>query len=223
MKLEIKEINKKEWPRRDLYTYFTKIMPTSYSVTVDIDVSETVQFSKANNMKFFAVNLWLISKAVNEISDFRLAETKDKKLIEYNHIVPIFPVFHEDTKIVTNVCADTCQSFEAFLAEYKEQVEAARKTNKFMTSKYPCTPANIFNFSMEPRIRFNSVSESFPLSKEKPVFHPIIIAGKYVLNDGRYVMPVALQINHAVADGYHASVFYELIQKYYSDPYSYIK
>ena len=80
MELEIKEINKKEWSRRDLYNYFTKIMPTYFSLTVDIDVTEIVMYSKKNKITFFPVSLWLISKAVNEIPNFRLAQTKDKKV-----------------------------------------------------------------------------------------------------------------------------------------------
>lgn len=223
MELEIKEINKKEWPRRDLYNYFTKIMPTYFSLTVDIDVTEIVMYSKKNKITFFPVSLWLISKAVNEIPNFRLAQTKDKKLIEYNHIIPMFPVFHKAEQIVTNACADTCQSFSAFLTEYHEQVESARKTIKFVTSKYPYVPQNVFTISMLPTLHFNAISEFFPLSKDKPLFNPIIIAGKYVKIGERYTMPISLQINHAVSDGYHASIFYDLLQKYFSTPDFYIK
>ena len=33
--------------------------------------------------------------------------------------------------------------------------------------------------------------------------------GKYYECDGKIIMPVTLQIHHAVADGYHCAKFYE--------------
>lgn len=222
MKLEIKELSLRDWPRRDVYLYFTQMRPTILNLTVEVDVTKTVKYSKENELSFFAISLWLICKVVNEIPEFRYAYSKEKKLLQYNHILPIFPVFHEDTKSITTACVDTCQDFDDFYCEFKEQVEIAKHSKKFVTSKYPYPPANIFNISAEPRIHFNSLSMLYPMDKESTFFYPLIVMGKFINNGERYTMPLSIQISHAVTDGYHISVFFETIQKYFSDPSNYI-
>lgn len=43
------------WNRRDYFYYFTKMMPTAYSITIDIDVTNTYQYLKTRHLKFFPV------------------------------------------------------------------------------------------------------------------------------------------------------------------------
>ena len=42
---------------------------------------------------------------------------------------------------------------------------------------------------------------------------PIITAGKYSQVRNELLLPVSLQIHHAVCDGYHASIFMNDLQK----------
>ena len=47
----------------------------------------------------------------------------------------------------------------------------------------------------------------------EPAFFPIIVMGKYEESGGAVRMPVALSIAHAVADGYHAALFFRYLQE----------
>lgn len=37
--------------------------------------------------------------------------------------------------------------------------------------------------------------------------------GKYLKINKRYVMPLSMQISHAVADGYHCAEFYSIVNE----------
>ena len=43
---------------------------------------------------------------------------------------------------------------------------------------------------------------------------PIITFGKYFEQTGRVLLPVALQLHHAVCDGYHAGLFVSELQRF---------
>ena len=222
MELTIEEVNLRSWDRRDTYLYFTKMNPSAFSLTADIDITNSILYRKETGVSFFALCLWIVSKAVNEIPEFHFSYNEKKKLIKYNHILPMFPVFHKDSETCTMICVDTCQSFNDFLVEFNEQIDNSMRNRRFVTCKYSTPPVNVFNVSMEPRIHFNNCTLVHAFNPEKPVLYPIIVMGKYELQNEKYMMPVAIQINHAVSDGYQASQFYDKITAMFSEPEKYL-
>ena len=48
-------------------------------------------------------------------------------------------------------------------------------------------------------------------------FLPIVNWGRYRLEQGRFMMPVSVRLNHATADGYLVSLVYQLLGKAISD------
>ncbi len=70
-------------------------------------------------------------------------------------------------------------------------------------------PPNVFNVSCIPWLHFEHFS-----SNSKPIENKIvkiITLGKYEQADTRYIF--TLQASHAIADGYHAYLFFEKLQK----------
>jgi len=45
------------------------------------------------------------------------------------------------------------------------------------------------------------------------LFTPIVTLGKYFERDGKVYIPVAIQLHHAVCDGFHAGRFMTELQK----------
>lgn len=222
MELKYKVIDVKKWERRDAYIYFTKMNPAIYAATAEVDVTEAVMYRKKTGTGFFPLCLWLVCRVVNEMSECRYGYKDGKQLIQYNHIIPSFPVFHGDTQSCTIVCADTCQKFSDFVSEYTEQVELAEKNRKFLTSKFKTPPANVFSITMVPTLYFTGSSFIYSPSSNPPVLYPIVTLGKCDFRDGRYCMPMTFQINHAAADGLSSGVFFDKVQQVFSDPDKYL-
>lgn len=50
--------------------YFSKMAPTGYSITVNVDVTRLRQKTKEQGIKFFPVYLWLVTKNLNSQMEF---------------------------------------------------------------------------------------------------------------------------------------------------------
>lgn len=85
------------WPRKEQFYYFSKMAPTSYSLTVDMDVTDLTAALKKTGKKFFPAYLWLVTKCLNKQPEFKTAY-KDGILGFYDTLTPLYASFHEDDK-----------------------------------------------------------------------------------------------------------------------------
>ena len=88
-------IDLQSWPRGQMFYYFSKMAPTGYSMTVNVDVTELRRSTKEAGVKFFPAYLWLVTKNLNRQMEFKVAE-KDGVLGYYDTLTPLYASFHED-------------------------------------------------------------------------------------------------------------------------------
>ena len=74
----------------------------------------------------------------------------------------------------------------------------------------PAIPANSFTVSMLPWATF----EGFNLNLQKgyDYLKPIFTMGKYYRKKERILLPLAIQVHHAVCDGFHVCRFINELQ-----------
>ena len=72
------KINLNEWNRSQYFYYFTKMLPTGYSITVNIDITNTYNMIKQDNKKFFPAYLYISSRVISEYKEFRIAYLDNK-------------------------------------------------------------------------------------------------------------------------------------------------
>ena len=83
--LEFTPIDLRTWCRGEVFYYFSKMAPTGYSLTVELDVTNLRKTLKAKGYKFFPAYLWLVTKLLNKQTEFKIAEA-DGKLGYYNYL-----------------------------------------------------------------------------------------------------------------------------------------
>lgn len=71
-------------------------------------------------------------------------------------------------------------------------------------------PINTFDISMIPWVEFTSFSLHLP--KGNKFLLPIFTIGKYSKGNNKITIPLAIQVNHAVTDGYHVGLFVDILQ-----------
>lgn len=72
-------------------------------------------------------------------------------------------------------------------------------------------PINTFDVSMIPWTTFGSFNINVYNSDK--YFLPIFTMGKYFEQDGKRLLPLSVQVHHAVCDGYHVATFIESLQR----------
>ena len=72
MGIEFTPIETESWYPREIFHYFSKIAPTTYSITSKVDVTNMVKTIKEIKLMFFSSFLWLSTTKFNEMDEFRI-------------------------------------------------------------------------------------------------------------------------------------------------------
>lgn len=192
------------WPRREMFYYFSKMAPTSYSISVDVDVTELCSALKKHNMKFFPTYLWLVTKCLNKQQEFKIAY-KDGALGYYDTLTPLYASFHEDDKTFSLMWTEFSEDYNVFYRKYLENQAQFGENHGVLSQPLTPPPANAYTVSCIPWVSFKHFAVH--THDNKDFFFPSVEAGKiFEVNERKY-LPLSLTCHHAATDGYHVDLF----------------
>ena len=203
-------IELQKWKRGQIFYYFSKVAPTGYSVTVELDVTRMRTALRAAGLKFFPAYLWLVTKNLNEQQEFRMAE-KDGQIGYYATLTPLYATFHEDDKTFSLMWTEYEENFMTFYHSYLRNQAQCGKNHGILAQTGQLPPPNAYTVSCIPWISF----QHFAVHNydNKPYYFPSVEAGKYYEKDGRIRLPLSITCHHATTDGYHVNLFLEKLQE----------
>lgn len=200
-------VNMKELERADYFYYFMSV-GTTIEFTVKLDVTAAIGRCREETINFQAFMLFRIYKVINTIENFRY-DILDGKLIRWERIVPTFSSFNKSSKLFFTLYADMTENERSFDACYKKVVREYADCSTIVPQGN--LPANIFNVSCIPWLHFEHFSSNSKTKENNLV--KMITIGKYEKVNGRFILPFTMQVSHAIADGYHVSLFFERLQE----------
>ncbi|MBR6802010.1 MAG: chloramphenicol acetyltransferase [Eubacteriaceae bacterium] len=203
------------WPRTQIFYYFSKMAPTGYSITVDVDITKMRSTLKNKGMKFFPAYLWLTTKILNMFPEFRTA-VKDGQIGYYDTLIPLYATFHEDDKTFSLMWTEYAEDFPEFYDNYLENQRLYGDNHGILSQSGMVPPENAYTVSCLPWISFSHFAvHSY---ENKDYFFPSVEAGKFYEDAGKIKMPLSITCHHATTDGYHVSRFIDTFQ-YYADSF----
>ena len=208
--MNYKIIDKEKYYRHGVFRHFMEDCKCSTSITAKIDVTELVNYSKHTDTRFYINFLYLLSKVLNSRDDYKMGflwESGD--LICYETVNPTQYIFHEDTETCTPVYTTYYENYETFYVNAIKDVEKAKETREYQLDMM--NHPNWFDASYISWLSYDALHVELP--DGYPHFAPIINWGKYSQQDGRFMMPLTVRLNHAIADGYLVSLVYRLLEK----------
>ncbi|MCE5285892.1 MAG: hypothetical protein LLG02_08615 [Pelosinus sp.] len=201
------------WPRAQTYNYFTKMVTTTtYSITVTMDVTILRNILKNKGFKFFPTYLYLITRAIGNQQEFRMA-LQAGVLGYWDYLNPYYPVFHDDDKTITFLSTEYDEDFKIFYQRYIKDLQQYENSHGIMSAK---ASANNYIIACIPWFTFNSLS--MHLQNAENYYAPIFESGRFTEKDGVTTMPLSITVNHATVDGYHIKVFLEELQRTMNQP-----
>lgn len=198
-------IDLNSWVRKDQYLFFSQFEEPFFGVTVSIDCTVAYQYAKERGISFFQYYLYQALKAANLIENFRYRIIdKEIYLFDEVHASPTVP--RPDGTFGFSYI-DYSDNETVFYTNATRIIEAVKQASGLIPA---VSGENVIHFSALPWIKFTSVSHarcfSFADSSPKITF------GKIVEENGRKLLPVAVHVHHALADGYHVGLFIEQFQ-----------
>lgn len=202
------EIQMKQWARKNHYEHYKNNVRCSYSVTVDIDITNLQIRLKERGMKTYPVQIYMLSTVVNQLPEFRMTTDEEHRLGYWEVIDPIYTVLNPNTETFSAVWTRYDCCFNTFYRTYLQDTTQYANGSLFPQEH---VPPNTFNISSVPWLDFTAFNIN--VFSDGNYLLPIFTIGKHKKENDKIMMPLAIQCHHAVCDGYHVGKFVEILRE----------
>jgi len=198
-------IDSETWKRKAHCQIYKSAIQPQYCVSFELDVTHFKNHVKANNRSFSLAFIFAVTKCANEIEEFRY-RFLNGEVVLYESIDTSFTYLDNETELFKVVDVPMQDTIEKYI-----QLASVMAENQ---KEYFTGPVenDIYQFSALPWITFTHISHTDFGNKEKA--QPIFDWGKYYENDGKFIMPFAVQVHHAFVDGIHVGKLANKLQRY---------
>lgn len=196
------------WARKEHFEILNTVGSCTFSQTAQLDVTKLLLCTKTMGLKFYPVMIHIIAKLVNRFPEFRMA-IKGGELVLWDVVHPSYTIFHERTETFSSLWTSYAEDLGTFLQGYASDREKyGDNLSYFPKDEYA---ENVFYVSANPWVSFTSFN--FNMADTNNFFTPMFTIGKYYSQGDKVFMPLAVQVHHAVCDGFHVGRVINEIQK----------
>jgi chloramphenicol O-acetyltransferase type A len=201
-----KELDLEKWPRKGTYEFFKDYEDPFFNIAANLDVTRLYRFCKDNNLAYSLAGLFYSLKTANAIPEFRI-RLKDGKLVEF------------DTIHATQTILNADETFSFCYFENKPDVFEFTTAGKASLEKYKALKSfdvesdrlDLIYYSVIPWVSFTSFKHATRIDKTQTV--PRIVFGRLFDEGPVKKMPLSVEVNHAIMDGFHVGKFFNLFQE----------
>ncbi len=193
------------WNRKELYLHFKTLSDPTFAITANVDVTKAYNFASKRNESFFTIYLHTCLKALNSIENFKYRIEEDKIAI-YDTIHASATILRED-KTFGFSFIEFDEDLKVFNANFLEEKNRILNSENLFPPKYSL---GCIHCSAIPWVHF--IGHKEPVSGNKNDGVPQLAFGKIKKEEKQIMMPVAINVNHALVDGYHIGQFFENFQ-----------
>lgn len=211
-------IDLENWSRNEYFNHYYHRVKCTYSVTADIDIGALLVLCKAKSIKLYPAMIHMITTTVNQIDELRISFNEQGQLGMWNYLSPCYTLFHQDDKSFTNIWTRYERDFSVFNHDYLDDINQYGDIKKFIAKENE--PLNTFPISCIPWISFTGFNLN--IYDDAKYLCPIFTIGKYYQRDNRTIIPVSVQLHHALCDGYHAGLIFQTLENLASAPEKWI-
>ncbi|KJD32830.1 chloramphenicol acetyltransferase [Tamlana nanhaiensis] len=202
----MKIINTDTWERKQIFEHFSSFVDPYFGLVIPFNVSKAYQFSKENNISFFAKYLHDSLKAINAVDNLKL-RILDGKVVQYDVINASTTMLREN-KTFGFSFFNYDEDLNVFIKNLESEKERINNSNELYP---PTNTLDCIHSSAIPWVNFKG--ERQPLSG-RPDSVPKLAFSKAEKINRELVMNVSIHANHALVDGYHIGQFAEKFQHF---------
>lgn len=207
----MKEIDLNTWPRRKQFDFYGSLDYPPFNICAAVDITEFYPYVKSEKLSVTVALMYLFARAANELVHFRY-RIRDGRVVEHETVHPSITVQTEEE--LFSFCTVIYQpDFSQFAVTAARRMDEVRRHPILSDEE---GQDDLLFMSSLPWISFTGVSH--PLHMHPVDSVPRITWGKFYSQGERLLMPLSVQVHHALADGYHVGQYFEKVQAYLSHP-----
>ena len=203
------------WSRRELFEFFIDYTNPYFNICALVDVTELVSFVHGRpDLRISLALHYFALRVANEIEPFRF-RLKDGKVIVHDVInggtTVMLPnesfsyayfAYHED--------------FERFLSEAEQAIKRVQAEG----SLKPTMRDDLIYFTTLPWVSFTSFAHARNRGRGDSV--PRIAFGKFMKENERTMLPISVEVHHALMDGLHVGRYLTALEEALAEPETFV-
>ena len=198
-----KKINFDKWDRAELFNEFINMTTSIYDMTVRMDVTRLINYSKENGQSFFINYLYLALRELNAIPEFRMRIHNGQPYL-YSRIDCSFTVANNYGYFVNRSTEFT--DYKTFYQNVSAIAEKEKNEKNTHPEHSDLTRTDLIYFSVIPWVDYQSMTLPVltnPHGTNDQTYNtvPCVGWGKYVEENGRFKMSMHIKVSHAFIDG----------------------
>ena len=202
----MKTIDMATWPRKSQYEFFRHLPAPHFSITSNVDVTVLVNRRKSEEIALFNATLYCIMTAANAVPELRM-RFRGNTIVEHDVVHASATVPIENDRFA--FCSiEYTPNWSMFNKNCVDSLEEA-KQQKELQEHIDDTDEWIF-LSCLPWVSFTALNN--PNSGSDDCI-PRISWGKVDGKGSDWIVPVSVQVHHALVDGIHVGKFYEALSQ----------
>ncbi|MCU6709114.1 type A chloramphenicol O-acetyltransferase [Paenibacillus sp. J5C_2022] len=202
-------IDLRTWERKPYFEHFLNNTRCTFSMTANLDITKVLERTYAEEIKFYPTFIYMVMRVVNSQVEFRTCFDREGKLGYWEYMMPSYTIFHNDNKTFSSLWTEYEVDFQSFYKKYEEDMNQYGHVKELSPKKQ--ASENLIPISCIPWTTFTGFNLN--IFNEGTFLLPIITGGKYFNQESKVMLPISLQVHHAVCDGYHASYFFNELQR----------
>jgi len=203
--MSFRKIDMAHYPRRAHFDYFRSLPYPYAGTTVNVDVWDVLQFSRAAGRSFYLCFLRAAALAADRVPQFR-QRIREGGIVEYDEC----PTSHIELLENSSYCYCTLRHHMP-LEEYFAQAEAARAACRENGIREDEDVESMLFISTLPWLHYTALVQPVAGGDES---NPRITWGAFEETaDGCALMPVSVLVHHALVDGVHIAQFYRNLEE----------
>lgn len=209
--MEYKNIDMDSFARKKHFEHFNSLAYPYLGVCVNVDITGLKETTEKLNISFFNTILYLITTSANSVPEFRqrINDSRDG-IIEFNLCNPSITLARPDnTYCYCNL--DINKGLKEFVLYAEEKKKRSIEENILEDGD---DVNSLYFISTIPWISFTGIVQPTPYPADS---NPRFLIGKYFMSENKVLLPLSIQANHALVDGYHISQFLESLNNQISN------
>jgi chloramphenicol O-acetyltransferase type A len=205
------------WSRKELFNFFIGYSNPYFNICTQMDVTKLHEYvSHRPGVKISAAIHYFALRAANEVEQFRYRLKNDG--------VFVYDVIHGGTTVLmpnesfAYAYFDYQPDFEEFTRNMSKSVEDVRNGDGHLR---PTMRDDVIYHTTLPWISFTSFSHARTGGRGESI--PRLVFGKFTRENNRLLMPLSVEVHHALVDGIHVGEFLSILEAALADPEAFVR
>ncbi len=203
------------WARRDLFEFFRGYERPHFNVCTHLDVTKLLSLVRDRpGVSVSLAYIYFALRIANEIEPFRY-RLKEGKVIVHEVINGGTTVLLPNESF-SYAYFDYQEDFETFFAAASQSIKRVQADGLLK----PTMRDDLIYFTVLPWVSFTSFAHAHTQGRGESV--PRIAFGKFINEGARTMLPISVEVHHALMDGLHVGRFLNGLEEVLSRPEGYL-